>query len=215
MAGATVVGVLYVLARFLGQLAFQPGSKAWEKTVKSLRLQIAQVRKGLVPWSDDMLPLLSLNRQDTRAPGVFGGPYRGVFTSIYHEPVLAYAYHPSGANGILLLQSSNQEWVYRMYKGEVEIWSNGQPLGVFKDGVLLGAGKNAKMLARLEREGFDTQFPLTIFDQAAATINNPDHVHAPNPRVLVPLRELSGQTEIIALAVAGLEMVRTIPQRNK
>jgi hypothetical protein len=207
-AGIFVAGIVFVIARSVAQMALQPGSKAMEKAVKRLRDRLRDHLGRLVPWESDTLALLSLNRTDLTKPGFFGGDHTGVFTTIYHEPVLAYAQQRSGKNSLVVAQTSHHEFIYRIREKETDIVLNGQPLGTFINDRLLGPGKTPRLLAQLEADPAEAQFPLNLGNQTAATLANPARLQSPNPRALMLLRPLSPEEENVALALAVLQVVR-------
>lgn len=209
LAGSVIVGILYVIARFLSQINFNPESQAWKKAVEGLRTRLkSQAAGALVPWDGEMLSLLSLNRSITKKPGFFNNTSEGVFTTIFQEPVLAYAEQKSGNTGLLIARTSDREFIFRKKGKETEIWLNGQPFGVLVDGALLAAGKTSRLLARLEKKPGEIQFPVLLADKTAATITNPDMADSPNPRALTLLRELSGEEESAVLALTVFVVVR-------
>jgi hypothetical protein len=206
IAGLAVTSIIYAIARLIGQLVLNPGSAAWNRAVQQLRATTAEARGRLVPWDTEMLNLLSLNRQDVQKPGWFGGHHRGTFTTIYHEPVLTYAWLKQGRERLLLAATSRHEFIYRMKPTEVEIYANGQPLGTLAQNNLL-APKSSKLLAQVEYGPNESSYPVTIGRASAITIANPRRATSPNPRALTVLRELSEGEETVALALAVLQMV--------
>ena len=209
LAGSVIVGILYVIARFLSQINFNPESQAWKKTVEGLRARLkTQAAGALVPWDGEMLSLLSLNRSITKKPGFFNSASEGVFTTIFQEPVLAYAEQKSGNTGVLIARTSDREFIFRKKGKEIEIWLNGQPFGVLVDGSLLSAGRSPRLLARLESKSDEVQFPVLLGDKTVAAIANPLKTDSPNPRALALLRALSAEEESAVLALTVFVVVR-------
>ena len=208
-ACAFLVGIIWVVARALGQATFKVDSKAWKNTLNQLRAQL-QTSTALVPWDGEMLSLLSLNHQVGKKAGWFDNHTQGVFTSIYQEPVLAYAEKKSGNNNTLLLaRTSDREFVLHRKGKETEIWVNGQPLGVYTDGVLLAPGNKGQLLARVESEPGESQYPVVLGNNTAAAINNPALPgRSPNPRALTLLRDLQPEEESTLLALTLLQMTK-------
>jgi hypothetical protein len=205
LAGSFVVGIIYLIARAIGSIDFNPNSQAWKKTVEGLRTRLkSQAAGALVPWDKEMLSLLSLNRSNVKKPGLFRSTAEGVFTTIFQEPVLAYAMQKSGATGVIIARTSQQEFIFRLKGKETEIWVNGQPFGVLVDGALLAAGRTSRMLGRLEVKSGEIQFPVLLGDATAAAIANPGKVDSPNPRAITLLRPLSAEEENALLALTVL-----------
>lgn len=197
-----VTGIVYFIGRTFGQFIGNSESNAFKKVLQNLRNRLSAVSADLVPWDHEMLSLLSLNRINEKKPGWFSAFSTGQFTTIYQEPVVAYATQRIGNVSVTLVRTSDREFILRRKGKETEIWLNDKPLGLFVDGVLLAPGKSAQMLARLENKPEELQHPLLLGDKTAATINNPKLANSPNPRALTLLRELNPEEENVTLALA-------------
>lgn len=197
-----VTGIVYLLGRAFSQFAWSPKSKAFKRMLQTMRSRLNTVASDLVPWDHEMLSLLSLNRIKEKKPGWFRQGSSGQFTSIYQEPIVAYVTQRMGKTTVMLVRTSDREFILRKKGKETEIWLDNKPLGVFVDGVLLAPGKSPSMLARLENKPEDTELPLLLGNSTAATLKKPDRVDSPNPRALTLLRELNKEEESLTLAVA-------------
>lgn len=207
--GVFLTGIVYVIAKAISQISFNPESTAWKRMIERLRAQVKKQTEGkLVPWDAEMLSLLSFNRSVVKKPGFFDNTAEGVFTTIFHEPILAYAVQKNGNTGVTVAATSDREFIYRNKGKETEIWLNGQPFGLYIDGNLLAAGKTSRMLARLEQSNDELALPVLIGDKEAASISNPSRISSPNPRVLTILRTLTGEEENALLALAVLKMTK-------
>lgn len=208
ISGSLIVGAFYLIAKLLGRINFNPESQAWKKTLEGLRDKVkTQAAGALVPWDKEMLSLLSLNRSNVKKPGFFNSTAEGVFTTIFQEPVLAYAEQKSGGTGVIVARTSDREFIFRQKGKETEIWLNGQPFGVLVEGSLLAAGKSSRLLARIEKKAGEVQFPVLLGDAVVASIANPALADSPNPRALTLLRELSSEEESALLALTVLVVV--------
>ncbi len=199
-----VTGVVYLIARTFGQIAWNPESKAFKRMLEMLRSRVKALSDDLVPWDQEMLSLLSSNRINQQKPGWFKPFSSGQFTTIYQEPVVTYVTQQSGKMSVTVARTSDREFIFRRKGNETEIWLNGQPLGVFTAGALLAPGKGTKMLARLENQAEEAQTPLVLGNTTALTLTNPSRATSPNPRALTLLRSLSPEEENIALALTLL-----------
>lgn len=201
-----VTGVVYMIARVFGQIAWNPESKAFKRLLESLRARLKKQSANLVPWDHEMLSLLSLNRINEKEPGWFDPVSSGQITTIYQEPVLSYVTQNAGKVQLTLARTSDREFILRKKGRETEIWLNGQPFGLYIDGNLLAPGKGSRVLARLEDRADETQSPLLLGNTAAVSISNPERKSGPNPRALTLLRELTPEEENAALAMALVKM---------
>ncbi|MBL7776297.1 MAG: hypothetical protein JNK89_09870, partial [Saprospiraceae bacterium] len=168
-----VTGVVYVIGKTFGSLVGNPESKAFKRVLDNLRNRLKAASAELVPWDGEMLSLLSLNRINEKKPGWFRAFSMGQYTTIYHEPVVAYATQRFGNVSVTVIRTSDREYVLRRKGKETEIWLNNQPLGLLVDGALLSPGKKSQLLARLDRKPEEAQHPLLLGDAPAVTLNNP------------------------------------------
>lgn len=211
IAVCIVIGVVFVIAKVISGISFNPLSAAWKRMLEKLRARLQRQIAGnrLVAWDHEMLGLLSLNRSVLKKPGFFDPTAEGVFTTIFHEPVLAYASQKSGADSVTVARTSDREFIYRQKGRETEIWLNGQPFGVFVDGALLAAGRGSRLLAQLDLSASaEAQLPVLIGNATAGAISNPSRSTSPNPRALTLLRELGPEEENALLALTILQMTR-------
>ncbi|MBK6931889.1 MAG: hypothetical protein IPH12_13905 [Saprospirales bacterium] len=203
-----VTGVVYLIARTFGQIAWNPDSKMFRRMLDNLRSRLHPVSAGLVSWDAEMLGLLSLNRVNEKKRGWFTPFSSGQITTIYQEPVVAYVTQEMGKMRVTLARTSGLEFIFRRKGKETEIWLNNQPFGIFADGALLAPGKGSRLLARLERKPGEPQFPLLLGNTAPVSLSNPERASSPNPRALTLLRELNAEEETVALALALEQITR-------
>lgn len=202
-----VVGIVYLIARTFGQIAWNPESKAFKRMLDRLRARLQTVRADLVPWDDEMLGLLSLNRANERKPGWFNPFSTGQITTIYQEPVVAYVTMQTGKVSVTVARTSDREFVFRKKDKETEIWHNGAPFGLYAGGVLLAPGKSAKLLARFEHKPDEVHSTLILGNAKAVVLSNAKHASGPNPRAMTLMQELDQESENIALAMALLRLL--------
>lgn len=202
---------IYIVMRLFSQINFGPDTRAWKSTLEALRNRLKKMNTGaLVPWDKEMPAILSLNQTAIKKPGFFSPSYAGIFMTIYQEPALAYAGIRNGNTGVLVMQTSDREFIFRQKGKETEIWINSQPFGIFVDGALIAAGRNGKMIGRLENDQSHSQFPVLLGDKTAAAVANPTLSigSTPNPRAMTLLRDLSKDEENALLSMALLQMVQ-------
>jgi hypothetical protein len=208
-AGVFISGAVYLLSKTFLSVVSNPESKAWKRTVERLRARLKRKYPELIPWDKEMLSLLSHNRE-LKKPGWFDNVYEGVYLSIFHEPVLAFVQMRSGQDSVMVARTSDREFVFRQKKGETEIWINGQPFAVLVNGNLLAAGKGSRVIAQVDAQSGEPQFPVVLGNQTAASISNPEGAleRSPNPRVLTLLRETNAEEDNALLALAILQMAK-------
>jgi hypothetical protein len=208
-AGLFVTGVIYVIAKAISRISFNPESAAWKRMLEKLRERLnTKTASNLVPWDAEMLSLLSLNKSLSKKPGFFDSIEEGVFMTIYQEPVLAYVTQKSGKTSVTVARSSDREIIFRNKENETEIWVNGQPFGLFINGSLLAPGKNSQLMARLPEVAGEDQQPILVGNQVLASLSNPARSAGPNPRALSLLKSVNPQEENMVLALTVYQLTR-------
>ena len=70
---------------------FQPGSNKITKDLKQMKAEVDKWVSDLVPFKQEELEQLSLNQINQVRKKGLTTTAKGVFTTIYHEPVFLYA----------------------------------------------------------------------------------------------------------------------------
>jgi hypothetical protein len=179
--GMFITGIIYLISKAISGISFNPESNAWKTMLERLRKQAQKQLAGkLVPWDQEIMSLLSFNRSVVRNPGFFDSTAEGVYTTIFHEPVLAYASQVSGANSVTVARTSDREFIFRKKAKETEIWINGQPFAVFTGGALIAAGRTNRVIAQLNNsDQADLQLPVMIGDKEVASLSSPGQSESP------------------------------------
>lgn len=208
-----ITGGIWVMARVFSGMGWGLSDKATDNLLKRLREVLKPSRARLIPWEPDTLQLLSTNCIEYKRQGLFGRPETGIFTTIYQEPVLAYAEQRVGKFSLLLAQTADREFVFRRKERETEIWVNGKALGTYTQGTLSAPGKKGEVLAQIELEKDAGQFPVQIRNKTAGAVQNPARSASPNPRAVTTLREPGVEEEQVLLALALLQMKTSVSKK--
>ncbi|HRF40188.1 MAG TPA: hypothetical protein PK198_15460, partial [Saprospiraceae bacterium] len=140
---------------------------------------------------------------------------KGVFTTIYHEPVAAYSYRryvSSKLNALLYVRTAEREFVYRFKGKEVQIILNNQPLGTIKENGVLYSARDGSMLARLNAETAGL-LPVVGKDRELGSISARNLPAAAKPGLNSRAFEfvndnLNDQEETLFLSFALMELVK-------
>jgi hypothetical protein len=112
-----------------------------------------------------------------------------------------------GKNGVLIARTKDKEFIFNIKGNETEMWLNGQALGVLAGGALLAPGRGSHLLAQVEVNKDENQFPVILGNNTAAAIANPARTDSPNPRAVTLLRNLNPDEENVVLALTVLKAV--------
>lgn len=205
-----LAGGLWLLWKLLGNFS---GKKiGFSGQSGSLRESVnARVAAGLTAWDAESFGLLAMSPAIDSGKNPFKNGQTGLITSIYQEPIAAWALAGSMENGELLVRNSEHEFFYRLKGREVEIRLDDQPFGTFVNNTLLDADRRAaRQIGRLESA---TELGREVFfsNRVLATIVEPGATKRMYPKALDGLREPFSEDEKKALAaIVFLEILKRI-----
>ncbi len=201
---------LYLLAQLM--INFSPGKRKIQEDIRKMKAEIRPWFDELVPWDKDEMELFSHNQTRKVVKKGVTTTAKGIFTSIYHEPMLAYSYKKyvsSGENAVLYARTSNHEFVYRIRKKGVQVVIDNQLVGTLdKEGVLRSARTN-NLLAKINKESEQLLLPVLVNNKEVASLVNPKMSDQPIPRAFELLEDnMSTEEEKVFLSMAVFEMVK-------
>lgn len=211
---AVLAGVL-LLWRALSNLP--PGEKKMFKDLEELRMEMQDWIGGreLVPLKREEMDAFSLNQVEQSFKKRSGKKGRGIFTTIYHEPVMAYSFREYSGNsgqGLLFVQTAEKSYSFVKGKSGVRIAAGNTELGTLKaDGILYSA-KNGKPLARLGQSA-NQLLPVVSEERELGSITLPGAGNAVDKGLserafqFVP-DNLSEEERDVFLSLAALELVK-------
>ena len=153
---------------------FMPNNRRIDADLQKMKADMNKwAGDELVPLTDEELELFSFNQEKQVMRKGITKSAKGIFTSIYHEPVVAYSYKEyfgSGRTALLYVRTSEHEFVYRLSKKGVKIGIDNQDVGTLKeDGKLYGA-KSKRLLARIHRKDELQLSPIVINEKEVASV---------------------------------------------
>ncbi|MEM1324113.1 MAG: hypothetical protein AAGG75_27895 [Bacteroidota bacterium] len=206
---ALSIGGIYLLYKIL--VNFQPSNSKIKQDLIKLRSEIEPWVDQLVPWQNDELELLSLKQTNRVLKKGIITSVKGVFTSIYHEPMIAYAYKryfAGGANAILYARTSHHEFSYRIRKDGVQIHIDNQFIGQLKNGGLLYSASTNRLIARINRDDVSGFLPVVVGERELGSLSKPSETMSTNTRAFQFLNEkITQEEEALLLSMSILEMV--------
>jgi len=199
---------IYLLYQFLTN--FQPGKNKVLSDFRKMRAEIKEWSDQLVPWGKEEMGLLSLNQVNQKIKRGFSKTAKGIFTSIYHEPLIVYTYKKYIAakeNAILYARTSGNEYAYRIKKNKIDVNIDGQYAGFLNEQGHFYGGRRSRLLAKINRDDELQLHPVIIGDREVASVVNPIKSAKHNPRAFQFVQNMEAKEEKMFLALAILEMV--------
>ncbi|MCO6491621.1 MAG: hypothetical protein J5I98_24610 [Phaeodactylibacter sp.] len=151
---------------------FAPGNRRLQQDLDKMKEDMDKWAGDLVPLTREEVELFSFNQEKHVMRKGFGKTAKGIFTSIYHEPVLAYSYKEylgPGKNALLYVRTGAQEFVYRISKKGIEVLVDRERVGVLREDGALYNKKGNRMLARINRDAGEF-LPVLVNNREVANV---------------------------------------------
>ena len=204
------VAGLVLLARIFSD--FAPGRKKLQQDLDKMKEDMDKWAGELVPLTREEVELFSFNQEKHIVRKGFGKTAKGIFTSIYHEPVLAYSYKEymgPGKNALLYVRTGGQEFVYRINKKGIDVLVDREQVGTLKeDGVLYNRRGN-RMLAKINRDAGEF-LPVLVNNKEVANIarlKKGDSTKLGQRAFEFVREDMSKQEKDVFLSLAVLEVI--------
>ncbi len=206
------LGTFFIYGFFQFFTNFNPSNRKIVKDVAKLKEEISEWTSKLVPWNREEMELLSFSQIEKKVKRGLSKSAKGIFTSIYHEPLIAYNYKQyisTGAtNALLIAHTSKHEFAYRIKKKEVFINIDNQFAGTLKENGCFYGGPKDRMIARINKEETTAKrYPVLVGEKEVASLVNRTLASVPNPRAFKFVSPMQAEEEKLFLSIAVLEMV--------
>ena len=182
-----------------------------QRDIETLRKELEVHREELIPLRQEERDLLSSQFVPmTGKKRRRRGPTEGFFSTIYHEPVIAWhykAYHDAAKHALLIARSQRQEYVFRIKNENTELFIGPYLVGVLTSSGRLISSKKRETLAQYGVRNNSYQ-PIIVYGKDAGALILPAESQAPMPRAFGFLNEMTDIEWDLFLALALVEMVR-------
>jgi hypothetical protein len=213
MFATIAIGAVAIYVFLQSLTNFQPGRGKIQKDLAKIRAELQPWVSDLVPWSREELEQLSFNQINKSSRKRMVSISKGIITTIYHEPVIAYAYKrymPSKENALLYARTSEHEFIYRIKNDTTEIVINNQLVGTVDANGRLFSYKGKKMLAQINRDSEALLLPVQVNEKVVGNLVNPGRTSKVNPRAFELLTGMEKEEESLFLSLSVLEMINRI-----
>ena len=201
----------FIIAQMLDFfLSINSGSSQTRKDIAELKSKIATYISSLIPMTIAELELLSVNQTGSTSSKGLSTIKSGAFTTIYHEPLLAYAYkkytYPADKS-LLLISSEDDDFIYMINGGKTQVFVNNKELGFIESDGSLFAPRTNKLLAKIEANHLLSSHPVRIDDKEVGEIVNVRLNESPNPRAYQFLEPMNNNETQIFKALTFLSLI--------
>lgn len=209
---AITVGGLGLLFTVLTK--FSPGEKRIREELKRMQADMDGWVGELVPIDRKELELFSLTQIKNSVKKRFTTSGKGIYTTIFEEPIVAYSYKKylgKNAHALLYCRTAEHEYAYWIRPKGVQVVIDNKLVGTFKEdkGVLYSA-QSKKMLARINRDD-KKMSPIVVGEREVASVVKalPAAKADISARAFQFVREdLTEEEEKLLLSISLLEMVK-------
>jgi hypothetical protein len=184
-------------------------SRDTENDEQDLNEILVDLRKTLVPFTEAELETLSLRQGLRQTVAGREDTTLGIYESIYHEPLVAFAYrdYDLGSNALLVAQTASLTWVYKIANKYTTVSINGRPVGkINHDGTLVSSESNRK-LAEIDLMGREN-YPVAVGERPVGHIVHQHAASSVNPRAVQLYHALEQDEHELFLALAFLSLVQ-------
>ncbi len=154
--------------------SIQVSSSRFKKDVDSLKEKLEEIKKTLITIDQETVRLLSFGKEENFIKDNISIYKEGLFTSIYHEPMLAYIfkqYITRRDKAILLVETKNDTYEYYISNQSTRVVKNDLPYGVIQSsGDLIDNEGNLLVTISLADK---KMLPILKGEKHIAILNNP------------------------------------------
>lgn len=191
---------------------YKPGRSRIQSDLNQIKAELQPLVSELVPWTKEELHQLSLNviNKSTKKGIVYNA--KGVFTSIYHEPLIAWYYRKYVSpkeDSLLYARTSNHEFVYRIKGDEAEILIDEQFIGKIDREGRLYDYKKKNLLAQINKGSSQLALPIVVNEKPVGALTNLEKAPKKvNQRAMELVADMKPEEEKLLLALSLLELVK-------
>jgi len=188
-----------------------PTQRRVQEDIEEMKEETEEWRSSLFPWiKANELELLSLNHDSKWYKQSFGKALKGVFYSIYNEPMIVFGYKSylrRGVNTVIWATTKKHVFVYRGGKKKTDFFIDGEAVGfITREGLMYGGSRN-RLLGRCNvfSEEHDS---IVIWDKEVAHLLKPEQKGRVNPRVFEVMEKLGAKEKLLLIALGFLTILQ-------
>lgn len=177
------------------------------KDVDTLRKDISDLKEMLIPFNSDEIELLSLNQSNVSKKKRFSSVIKGIFNTIYYEPLIAYSIKSYSNNQkLILICSTTDEFVYLTKGNMTHVFMNDTEAGILTPEGKFYNIKN-KLLALIDGNDQLQSHTVWIQGKDMGYINNPRFASKSIPRAYNLLKTMNIEEQNIFLCLTLVNLV--------
>jgi hypothetical protein len=177
------------------------------RDLPSLQRELGPNKQMLIPYSREEVELLSMTQTNVKKKGGFTKLVTGMFDTIYFEHLLAFAMKTySTGNKLILIASSEDEFIYLRRNNTTHVYINQRELGVLTPDDKL-YNTRGQLLATIDGADHLPNHSVFIRDKNMGFVNNPKFRTTTTSRAFSLLSQMNDEDTMIFLALTLMNLV--------
>lgn len=177
------------------------------RDIQSMRTDISDLKSMLVPFTKEEMELLSLNQSNQSKKKGFQPLTKGIFNTIYYEPLIAYAIKSyPGDNKLILITSTTDEFIYLIKPEYTQVYMNN-----IEAGIITPKGEffsiNKTLLATVDGADHLPTHAVFIKNKNVGFIANPKYSEKTIPRAFTLLKDMNIDEQNIFLCLTLINLI--------
>ncbi len=200
-----------MLREILAFFNLEPIRSRMNRDLRDMREKTSGWHQELAPWDHEEMTLLAANVVNgyPKKWSFKSKRIRGVFTSIYHEPLIVFNIRQYNKKNHLYRAANNKdEYVYRVKPSHIDVYYNGMMVAKIKNNQMFGNGGRRKIGRR--EIIHSPEVSIIIGEKEIGYLNATPTNRGFLPRVLTILQTPSPDEEVLFLTFVYLEMLRKL-----
>lgn len=192
---------------------------------KKMMAELEKMKADLKTWAGDLTPInraemeiFSRGQQKHVLRRGVSTTAKGIYTTIFHEPVAAYSYRQFAGkqkSALMYAKTAEHEYAYIVRKGLTTLYIDGQEVGeINEEGILKGA-RTGKELAKVQAE-HSSLLPVIVGSREIGSIARKpgSGVKGLNDRAFELLKpDINDKEEQLFIALALKELVSQVVEK--
>lgn len=182
-----------------------PSQRRIQMDLEQIDKETREWKEQLIPWEEeDEMELFSLNQTSKWVKQTWDRILKGVFYSIYNEPMMVYGYKNyirGGKNTLIYAATYGHDFIFRGKKDKTQFFIDREHVGhITADGLMYG-GKSKRLLGRRNEYGVN-HYNIVIWDREVAHMLRPRGIDRVNPRAFEVMETMTDKEQLLMMALA-------------
>ncbi len=209
-AAIAFAGVGFILSQIFGFMFSIRSTKGQlKRDLRKIKESLNPIVDKLVPLDDEEMKLLSLNQENRTVVRGVENLIKGSFSSIYHEPLAAYAYKEysrGSGKAVLFVKTAEHDFSYFIDGSQTNLHIDGENYGIIDTkGQLL---QDSNVIAVLNAEPSLELSPIYMDDRIIGRVKNPLRADTVNPRAFQLQADLNQEEKKRFLSLSFLYLIQ-------